>query len=192
MYRATLLAVVSLLVLPLVGMHADDKKDPYEAWEKAARVGPEHKLLEPLHGSWTFTTRMWLKPGEAPVEGSGTAERKWILGGRFLEERVTMKDAGGDFQGFGLTGYDNTQQKYTWMWADSMSTAIINSQGSYDKATRTLTFMREYFDPASKQKVKSRDVIKIINNDKHTIEMYKLLPDGKESKTMEIILTRKK
>src|SRR5207248_817947 len=36
---------------------ADDKGNPFEAWEKSARPGPQHKMLEGMAGSWTFTSK---------------------------------------------------------------------------------------------------------------------------------------
>jgi hypothetical protein len=71
------------LILASIG-NADDKKgvDPFEAMRKAAAPGPYHKKLEPLAGSWTWTSKFY---GTTPLqEGAGTAERKWIMDGRFL------------------------------------------------------------------------------------------------------------
>ena len=46
-------------------------------------------------------------------------------------------------------------------------------------------------DPATGRKVSGRDVIRVIDDNKHTMEMYKIGPDKKEMKVMEITFTRK-
>jgi len=174
---------------------ADDKKDSdaFEAMRKSATPGPFHKKLEPLVGSWTWTSKFWFDPSKSPKEGTGTSERKWILGNRFVAEDVASKEVfGGPFQGFGLMGYDNIQKKYVTVWTDSLTTAISNSIGTVDESGKLFTFHNEVSDPLSGQKIKGRDVVKIIDDNKHTMEMYKVGPDGKEVKAMEITFTRKK
>ena len=72
---------------------ADDKKnqEAFEAMIKAAAPGPFHKKLEPMNGSWTWKSKLWHDPSKPPMEGAGTAERKWILDGRFLQDEVVSK-----------------------------------------------------------------------------------------------------
>jgi hypothetical protein len=170
---------------------ADDKANPLEAYEKAARPGPQHKTLEVMAGSWTFTTKFWLEPGKEPQTSRGTAERKMIMGGRFLQDEVAGEMFGKPFLGHGLTGYDNSQGKYVGSWVDNFGTGIAHSVGTADESGKVLTFEREDYDPAAKQKVKSRDVIRLLGPDKQVMEMYKVLPDGKALKTMEIVFIRK-
>ena len=184
-------ALVALAGLFAAPAGADDKTNPLEAYEKAARPGPQHKALEALAGDWTFTSKFWLEPGKEPVSSKGTAKRKMILGGRFLQEEVVGEMFGKPFLGHGLTGYDNTQGKYVGSWVDNFGTGISHSVGRADESGKVLTFEREDYDPAAKKKSKSRDVIRILGADKQVMEMYKVLPDGKELKVMEIVLVRK-
>jgi hypothetical protein len=170
---------------------ADDQANPFEAWEKAAQPGPQHKALAAMAGSWTFTCKFWMEPGKDPMESKGTAERKMILGDRFLQEEVTSEMFGKPFLGRGLTGYDNVQQKYVGTWIDSLSTGISHSVGTADKSGKVLTFEREDYDPVAKTKVKGRDVVRLLGDDGQVMEMYKVLPGGKEVKVMEIKFVRK-
>jgi hypothetical protein len=186
-----LAALLGLLAGPAAGQDKGKEKDnPFEAYEKAAEPGPQHKLLEPLVGKWSFAGKMWMDPAKDPTETTGTATRKWIMGGRFIQEEVDAKGFGKPFQGFGLTGYDNTQQKYTGMWIDSMTTAIGTSTGTADKEGKVFTYTREAYDPVMKKKVKGRDVLRILGADKHVLEMFSEGPDGKEIKVMELTFTR--
>lgn len=180
--------------VPAQDKAADAKKqaEMMAAYAKAAAPGPQHKLLEPLAGKWTFTAKFWMDPSGPPMNSKGTAERKWMLGGRFLADDVDAAEfAGQSFKGFGVSGYDNLQQKYTGFWIDSMTTAMQVNTGTVDTSGKVFTYQTEFTDPLTKQKVKGRDVIKIEGNNKHSMEMYRILPDGKEMKVGEILYTRK-
>jgi hypothetical protein len=170
---------------------APSKDAMMEAMMKAATPGPEHKRLDDLAGSWSFTTKMWMEPGAAPTESKGTAESKWILGGRFLEQDVHGDFMGMPFHGHGLFGYDNLKKKYVNVWMDSFATGFSTAEGTMDASGKVLTMTREDFDPTIGQKIKTRDVTRIVSKDKHDMEMYKILPDGKEFKMMEIHFTRR-
>ena len=197
MTTSTTLALIAALLLgsALPAQDTDAKKKAAEAmalYAKASAPGPQHKLLEPIIGKWNFTARFWFDPSGPAMESKGTAERKWILGGRFVMDDAqspSFFDHG--FQGLGLMGYDNVQQKYTSVWIDSMTTSFTQSAGTVDASGKVFTYHKEEIDPLTKQKFKARDVVKIESNDKHVMEMYKVLPDGKEFKVGELIFTRK-
>jgi len=165
----------------------------FAAIAEAGKPGPEHKKLEPLAGKWTYTSKMYMVPGQDPVESSGTAERKWILGGRFLEETIigTGPDGKTEFEGRGTIGYDKQQKKYTYGWMCSMGTETIQSLGDSDVKGKNFTFETEMFCPLRGKKVKGRDEIEIQSPDRHVLTTYQF-DDGKELKVMEIIATRVK
>jgi hypothetical protein len=169
-----------------------DKVDPtIEAMIKAGTPGPEHQRLAALAGSWTGTVKMWMEPGKPPLEEACSAERKLIMGGRFLHEEVKSRFMGQPFTGLGLTGYDNLKKKYTSIWVDNMGTGISTAEGTADSGGKVLTFIREEIDPVSGKKFKNKDVIRIVGDDKNSMEAFRLDADGKETKMMEINLTRK-
>jgi hypothetical protein len=181
-------------VLLVTTARADDKSRAlFEAMRKASAPGPFHKKLEPLVGNWNWTARCWLEPGKSPLESSGTCERKWILGGRILMEEVVSKDGfDGGFQGLGLMGYDNQQKKYVTAWTDTLNSGIECDTGTVDEAGKVFTFHGERVNAATGQKARSRDVLRIVDDNKQTMEVYKMGLDGKEMKAMELTLTRRK
>jgi hypothetical protein len=135
---------------------------------------------------------MWMDPSAPPLEGKGTAERKWILGGRFLEEDITGKGPdGSDFEARGTIGYDNITKKYSYNWVCSMSAAAANGVGSVDESGKDFTFVTEAFCPIQQKQVKMRDEIHIDSPDKHTLTTYQIV-DGKEVKMMEMTVERVK
>jgi hypothetical protein len=167
--------------------------DPFAAMAKLAAPGPNHKVLGSLAGTWETKVKFWMNPDKDPMESEGVMVRKWILGGRFLQETYHQGDPKNPtFAGRGLLGYDNSKKKYTAMWVDSMSTGISTSLGTYDKEKNTFTFTSEGVDPYTGNKMKSRDVFQVVDADHTVSEMFKQSPNGKEIKVLEIKYTRKK
>ena len=74
-------------------------------------------------------------------------------------------------------------------WIDNMGTGIMNSQGTYDAASKTLTYFAEY-EPMPGMKTKMREVLKLTVKNHRSVEFFED-PGGKEVKTMEIGYTRK-
>jgi hypothetical protein len=166
-----------------------------------AKLNENHKLLADLAGTWTYTVKFWMNPdpNAKPEESRGTAVRKSMMDGRYSVMDVSgkMQMPGPDgkkkemtFKGMGIDAYDNVKKKFVSSWIDNMGTGIMMSEGTYDPATKTLTYNAEgEFIPGMKQKI--REVVKITDKDHHTFEWYEDR-GGQEAKTMEISYTRKK
>lgn len=189
--------ILATILVLAESLFADDTKTPTQdemmaVYMKYATPGPNHKLLEPLIGSWNVTTKFKMGP-DAPMDSStGTSECKWILGGRFVSEEVTGDMGGMPFHGLGLTGYDNYKQKFFNIWMDEMSTTYMISTGAVDSSGKIFTLTGTYEDYLTGGNVKLfKMVTRIINPDKHVNEMYDTAPDGKEYKTFEATYTRK-
>jgi hypothetical protein len=189
------LSVVGLVWL-LSGreLGAGDKKPSIEEiMAKLGTPGPNHKLLQPLIGKWECKVKIFMGPGKEPIETVATAQRKWIMGERYIEETYDGTAFGQPFKGLGLIGYDNAKKKFAVAWIDSMSTSITFSTGTYSPESKTFTYLSEGIDPYfGSGKMKLRDVLRIVDADHHILEMYRQPPDGKEFKAMEISCTRKK
>jgi hypothetical protein len=188
---------LALALLAVVPASSQDKKAEgqpldLEAYLKLAEPGPQHKLLEPLVGTWTYKAKLWMDPSKPPTESTGTCERKWILGNRYLEEHIKGDEKDRPFAGRGLIGYDNGQKKYVTAWVDNMGSGIMTSTGTADSTGKVFTYHSESFDPVMKKMVKGRDVLTIESADRHRMEAYRVLPDGKEMKVLELTVTRAK
>lgn len=164
-----------------------------------AKMGENHKLLAGLVGTWSYTVKMWMDPKGHPSESTGTAVRKAMMDGRFVtgEYSGKFKMPGADgkmkdmnFKGMSLDGYDNVKQKFVSTWVDNMGTGIMLSEGAYDVATKTFTFMGEY-EAIPGMKCRVREVIKLADQDHQSMEYYEDRGQG-ETKSMEINYTRKK
>jgi hypothetical protein len=159
--------------------------------QEMSAPGKEHEALKPLVGSFTCTTKMIMAPGAPPTESTGTVERKWILGNRYIQEDVKATMGGIPFEGFGITGYDKLQKFYHAYWVDSMGTGTWTMTGTADAAGKVLTFTGENFDPMSMSKKKGRSTTDLTDPNKHVMKMYDTGPDGKEFMGFEMTCTRK-
>jgi hypothetical protein len=160
-----------------------------QALAEAGKPGPEHQKLQPFIGDWAFTVRVWTDPSQPPAEATGTVERRWILGGRFIQEKFQGEYKGKTYEGLGLIGYDNAQKKFTTVRACSVSGTISQGLATCDgSGTKFVCAMEEYC-PLTGQKVQGRDEILLDNNDRIVMNKYRTV-QGKEVKTMEIISVR--
>lgn len=198
---AAALAVGVLLALPAA---AEDKPKTTEApkapsqeeimtaWMAAATPGDAHKKLEPIVGTFAVKTKSWMDPSKPPEETVGTSENKWVLGNRYVEQRVEGQMMNQPFSGIGYTGYDNYKRKYVGTWMDSMGTMIMISTGTMDASGKKLTSWSTIDDVVLKKPVKIKALLTIVDNDHHFFEMWGPAPDGKNFKMLEINYTRKK
>jgi Protein of unknown function (DUF1579) len=167
-------------------------KEFAKAMADASQPGPEHAKLEPLVGKWKSTCKFWMDPSQPPVETEGTIERRWILGKRFLEEKIegTNFDGQPGFEALGVIGYDNAKKKYTSSWFCSMGTGTCTGFGTSD-APDTFTFQTEAYCPMMKKTIKGREELRFKSDDKTIAESY-ILDNGREVKIMEIVAVRQK
>src|SRR5437660_5138667 len=178
---------------------AADMEKMMQQMMELSKLNENHKLLAGLDGTWNYTIKMWMNPdpNAKPQESKGTATRKSIMEGRYFVMDVTgqMQMPGADgkmknttFKGMGTEGYDNVKKKFVSSWIDNMGTGIEFSEGTYNPATKTLTYTSE-MEPAPGMKSQVREVIKIADNNHMTLEWYENQGGG-EKKTMEIAYTR--
>ena len=163
------------------------------------KLNENHKLLGELAGNWDYSLKMWMEPGGKPQESKGTAVRKSLFDGHYYVVDVSGKfDMPGpdgkmqtmDFKGMAIEGYDNAKKKFVSSWVDNMGTMIMNTEGTYDAGTKTFTHVADCEMMPGKP-VKMREVVKVVDKDHHTFEMYEDWGQG-ERKSMEIAYTRKK
>ncbi|MFI5143593.1 MAG: DUF1579 domain-containing protein [Thermoanaerobaculales bacterium] len=193
---ALVLLVAGALVVGADDKAAAKKMTPeqqamMEAWMKAATPGENHKLLEPMVGTFNAKVTMWGMPGQPPDVSSGTSENSWVLGGRFVQQVFDGQEMGQPFHGIGYTGYDNYKKKYTGTWMDSMGTMTLLMTGTADADGKVFKFEGTMDDVVSGKASTIRTVTRVIDRNQHVFEMYGPDPSGKESKVLEIVYTRK-
>lgn len=169
-----------------------DEKAMMEAMAKAATPGEQHKKLDAFAGTFEAKLKMWMDPSKPAEESTGTAESKWVLGNRYLEQRYEGTFMGQPFSGLGYTGYDNVSKKYFMNWMDTSSTGVMAMTGKWDPSGKAMTFSGTVIDPVTNKPCKITEKITVTDNDHHSFEMWGPDPAGKNYKMMEISYTRKK
>jgi hypothetical protein len=185
---------------PKAGATQPSEKEMMATMMALAKPGENHKLLADMVGTWDYKVKYWMNPDSnaPPSESAGQSVTRAVMGGRYVISEVNgkmqmpgpdgkMMDM--DFSGMGVDGYDNAKKLYVSSWIDNMGTGIMNSEGTYDAAAKTLNYNSEY-EPMPGMKTKVRMAVKVMDKDHHTMQFFEDR-GGKEVKTMEIAYTRK-
>lgn len=194
--RLPLAAALLLLCTAAYAQHDHGTKKPQmdpammEAMMKAGTPGEAHKKIDAFSGQWNAKATFWPVPGADPMTMEGTSEARWVLDGRYLEQRFKGSFMGAPYEGLGYTGYDNVKKRYWTTWMDNMATGIMMSTGSVDGAT--WTFSGTMPDPMTGKDMQSDSKIVVQDADRHVMEMWGPGPDGKMYKNMEIAYSRRK
>jgi len=157
-----------------------------------ARITEHHKRLEPFVGTFRAEVRIWMGPGE-PLVHHGTMRNSWDLNGLALREDYegdSMPGCDEPFLGRGFWSYNARTGKYEGFWMDSFSSFMQTETGEVDDAGRTWTMFSEMPNPETGEPTPRKTVIKLIDDDHHSMESFFVMPDGTEHKGMEIQYTR--
>lgn len=155
-----------------------------KAMMQAATPGKFHEYMKALVGTWSCVM------SEGNTTSNATMRVSSSLEGRYITTAYQGKMMGMDFSGIGQMGYNNQTGQYESTWMDTMSTGIMFSTGTCDSTGKVFTLIGTYTDPATNQKKKQKEVITVVNKDKHTMTFYDIASDGTETKTFEIVCTR--
>ncbi len=158
---------------------------------EAGTPGQEQAMLAKSNGTWKAETTMWMAPDAPPMVSKGVVTNKMIMGGRYQLMTFKSDMMGAPFEGIGTTGYDNARKVWTSSWVDNMSTGIMNMDGTWDEATKSIISTGKMICPANGKMCEMKQVLKMIDDNTQLMEMYG--PDmktGKQYKNMEIKLTR--
>lgn len=194
-FRRHLLLLAGLLLAVAAPAVAQEPQPDMEAMmqeymEKYATPGEHHQHLAMLAGQWTTVTTFWPAPGAPPMESTGAAEHKMVLGDRYLQTSYRGEFMQAPFEGMGTAAYDRYQKKYVETWIDTMGTMILVSEGYCDGSGKVRIGVADYDDPMTGKRSKMRFVYRIADADHYTLEMYGESPQGEEFKMMEISHTR--
>jgi hypothetical protein len=162
---------------------------------KMAMPGEFHKKLTPLVGSFKLSSKFRMAPGQPWTETKSTSEAEWILGDRFLAQKVVGDPIMGmpfPYEGFGIMGYDNMKKKYTSVWMDNLGTMTMVFEGTGSADGKNLTLLSEFIDPMTGAKSHMKLVYRVAGTERYILQMYSPGPDGKEFMTMEIVHERVK
>lgn len=153
--------------------------------------GTHHEYLEPGVGSWELTIKVWRTPDSEPVMSAGSAEARWILGGRFVETTYAGEVLGRPFEARSVEGYDNHAKEYVSTWRDTMGTYTMLFRGGCEEDCQVRTVSADITDPASGQKLTNKRVTTMVEENSYTYESFIVTPSGAEFKNMELVAKRR-
>jgi hypothetical protein len=163
-----------------------------EMWKKAATPVVEHAFLNEFVGKWDTTVKFWMHPRSKPDVSTGTSVNTMEMSGKFLKESYNGTWNGHPFMGIGFTGYHPMDKQFISVWMDSSSPIVNLMTGTYSAEKKSLSLNGNNTCPVSGEKMASRTVHTLVDKNKHILESYSMMPDGKEFKNMEIEYTRAK
>lgn len=183
-------AALTLMFAQSAFAQSHDEAAAMEAYMAAAAPGPHHEAMAAKAGSWKTTNKMWTKPGQPPMESTGTSELTTALDGRFLLEVTKASMMGMPWEGRGTFGYDNSTKKHIGNWFDSFGTTMMSFEGTCDGTCKTITLTGSYLDPVTKTTKTMKTVTTDISDDEALLTMYDIAKDGSEIKMGEILYER--
>ncbi|HYE55474.1 MAG TPA: DUF1579 domain-containing protein [Chitinophagaceae bacterium] len=162
-----------------------------QAWMAYATPGDMHAMLAKNNGTWTTEMTMWMTPDAPPQKSTGTMTNKMIYDGRYQQSTYKGDFGGMPFEGTSIMAYDNAKKKFVSTWYDNMGTGLMTMEGTHD-GNNTITFTGTSVDPTNGKECTMRETFTQIDENTQKMEMYSKYKGGKEYKTMEITLKRKK
>ncbi|HMK16579.1 MAG TPA: DUF1579 domain-containing protein [Chitinophagaceae bacterium] len=158
-----------------------------------ATPGEPHKMLAKSNGTWNGEVTMWMAPDAAPSTSKATMVNKMVMDGRYQVSETKGNMMGMPFNGMSTTGYDNSKKVFMSTWIDNFGTGIMKMEGPWNEATKSTTLTGKMIDPSTGRECDFKEIYTIIDDNNQKMEMYGPDPKtGKQFKTMEIKLTRKK
>lgn len=173
-------------------MAMPDSATMMKNWQDYMTPGDVHKMIAKWDGTWNNDITVWMAPGAPPEKYTGTAVNKMIFNGLYQESNHTGTMMGMPFNGRSTVGYDNHRKEFVSTWIDNMGSGMMMMKGPWDEATKTINLKGKMVDPGTKMDTDVRETFKIIDDNTQEMEMFVMMPDGKEFKTMNIKFTRKK
>ncbi len=159
-----------------------------EAWMKAMTPGEQHKNLNFFVGEWNTENTMWMEGTQMVSKGKMHCEP--ALGGRYFISKHTGDMNGMPFEGMGVDGYDNVNGEYFSTWYDNMGTGVMVSKGTASADMKSYTYTGATKDCMTGKMIQHKMVSTITGPDSYKFEMWMTPAGEKESKAMEMVLTR--
>jgi len=181
--------IVFIFNTNLVAQQETGMTEEQKAWMEYMRPSKIHKMLSKSVGKWKTKTTFWMTPGAEPIISEGTSQNEMIMGGRYLQSKLTGTAWGMPMEGLNLEGFDNASQMFTSIWIDNLGTGTSIAKGKYDEKNNTINYSGSMVDPMTKGEMKFRETINFIDKNLYVLKMY-LNYEGKEFQSMEVEFTR--
>ena len=171
--------LLSALVLALAPLAAQDLPKPQA----------EHSKLAQSIGTWDAVIESIGGDGK-PLTSKGVTVYEPGPGGFWLLDSFAGECMGASCTGRSALGYDPIKKAYVQSAVFSMSPLLMVWTGNFDPSGRVLTMTGEA-PGMDGTPIKMRKVTTWTGADAMTIEVFVVMPDGKEQKSMTLTCTRR-
>ena len=162
-------------------------------WMQTCQPSAAHARLKELLGSYDMTTRMWMAPGQPPMESKGTYDITWFAEGKWLQGTMDADFMGQKTHGVSFLGYDNFKERFVWTKVDSMQTTIMSASGLFDRTGDNLILWGTIDEPMTPEQDKQvKYVYRGFGKDKFSIEVHDMMIGETDTKVLEFEFKRKK
>jgi hypothetical protein len=172
------------------------QQDPMAAmkkWQATMRPSEAHQYLHQFLGKWDTVMKMSMGgPGSKPMESKGTAEYRWLVEGKWLicESDGSMPMMG-KVKSFSILGYDNYKHKYVSVQVDSMTTAMLRSEGMAGPGGKDVFLYGPMDEPMTDEHDKPvKYVRRLLSPDEHVVEVHDLAIGETNTKVLEFVYRR--
>ena len=183
----TLFLLACISSISIAGRALAQDADAMKKMTDFMTPGDMQKVLAAGNGKWSEEITLWMAPGQPPAKSTGIVDYKMILGGRYQQGNITASFNGVAYEAVSITGYDNMKKLFFSTYVDNMGTGVLNMEGPYDAATKTITLTGIELDPATGKEMKMQETLKMVDDHTEVTAMYDIT-GGKETKLMEITL----
>ena len=173
-------------------MAMPDSATMMKNWQDYMTPGDVHKMMAKWDGTWNGEVTMWMYPGAPEQKSTSTTVNKMIMNGLYQQNVHTGTMMDMPFNGIGTLAYDIHKKEFMSTWIDNMGSGIMMMKGTWDDATKTITFKGKTTDPGTKSDVDVKETFTVIDDNTQEMKMFMPMSDGKEFQTMNIKFSRKK
>src|SRR5688572_14367319 len=154
--------------------------------------GPAHERLAKSNGNWTATIVSWWGEGGKADSSVGSVTNK-MFDNLHQVSNFSGTMMGMPFKGMSTTGYDNYKKVYVTTWIDTWSSGIMQLEGPWDEATKSMTLTGKMTSPVDGRMCEMKQVYKYVDDNTEVMEMYGPDPQtGNQFKNMVITFKRAK
>ena len=178
---------------PPVKPTMEDMQAHMEAMAKLAEPGPMNKLLANRAGNYDIRLQMWMNADDrtgAPIESTGEATLKSVLGGRFVMHDETAMLAGAPVTSIKFWGYSKDTESFEGVWSYTGGTSMMFLKGTSADEGRTVMYVSDMVIAGQKERYEV--TVKQLSQDSFSIEVVGIMENGAKGVALVSTYARKK
>jgi len=173
--------------------HGTQTADPMAMFAEMGKPTKNHELIKQFEGTFKSTVKMWMGPGD-PMVSTGVMVNTMVLNGLYLQHEYKGDPNPGPFPSFagkGFFGFNKRTNQFEGLWIDTACSWMGVEKGQVDGAGKVWTMYEDTTDPMTGKPMKKKSIIKVLDKDRHSMEMFFQQAGQPEHKCMEIQYVRK-